>query len=54
MKVLLTGILPHCLWTIAGRIARGGQCEDRREYGAVQGSQITDLTLVQYSGDYID
>ena len=24
MKVLLTGILPHCVWTIAGRIARGG------------------------------
>ena len=24
MKVLLTGILPHSIWTIAARLARGG------------------------------
>ena len=89
MKVLLTGMLPRSVWTIAERIARGGhqvtvigagtepdrriadvhpvklnqnekqttqyiaamgfeaiifffacQCEDRREYGSVQGAQL--------------
>ena len=89
MKILLTGVLPKSVWTIAERVARGGhqltvlgqirepdrkipgvqhtklnlaeketvryiqasgfdailfffacQCEDQREYGAVQGSQL--------------
>ena len=92
MKILLTGVLPRSIWTIAQRIARGGhevtvlgqtavpyqriprvhhtklnlaekgtvrfiraagfdsilfffayQCEDQREYGAVQGSQLDSL-----------
>ncbi len=103
MKVLLTGILPHCVWTIAGRIARGGhkvtvigarnapphipggvrdvrldqgrketaryiaaagfdsvlfffggQCEDRREYGSLQGSQLDVLFEVLYGAGRAD
>lgn len=92
MKILLTGVLPRSIWTIAQRVARGGhevtvlgqtatpsprvpgvhhtklnlaeketvrfihaagfdsilfffacQCEDQREYGAVQGSQMDSM-----------